>query len=48
MEKKNLRQTEEGTEKEGYTNFLCVSKKGHEFHREDFLDATAKIAEALT
>jgi flavodoxin len=33
--------------KKGYTNLLCVSKKGKEFQKEDFSDPTAKIAEAL-
>ena len=33
--------------KKGYSTVLCVSAKGKEFTKEDFTDATAKIAEAL-
>lgn len=33
--------------KKGYSTVLCVSAKGKELTKEDFSDATAKIAEAL-
>ena len=33
--------------KKGYSTILCVSARGKEFSKEDFSDATTKIAEAL-
>lgn len=33
--------------KKNYSTILAVSKKGREFHKEDFSEAIGKIAEAL-